>query len=88
MSIKLNDQYTLKWDRHNWQLDETLPSKHHKSKDGARTQSRWFPTLEMAFKYIFDNSIKDCTGTSLEDLQHSVTKSLELINELVAEVNK
>ena len=75
--IKLNERYALTWDVWSWQLDETLPSA--KSKTGTKTKSMWFPTIEMAFKHVFDNSIKDCTGTSLEDLQHSVRESLALI---------
>lgn len=66
--IKINNRFSAKSYRSGWELHDTQPSTHEKSKTGFTTDVTFHPTFAFLGNAVLDKAIGDC-GELSEVLQ-------------------
>ena len=67
--IKIDEVFTVKKYAHGWELHETKPSTHEKSKTGFTTDVTYYGNLKLLATAMVDKSAGSCTYAE-ELMQH------------------
>lgn len=62
--IKINDRFSAKSYLSGWELHDTRPSTHEKSKTGFSTDVTYYPTFAFLGNAVLDKAIGDCCELS------------------------
>lgn len=90
MTIKINEDYTIKADRYNWIVITSYNGKDRGGNLKRQTRENYHPTLLRACQWIVDDSVKKCESVKklIDKIEETQKILIDKISPIEPDVDK